>query len=110
MDWVGVLIERVTGMCLEEYFQAFIFRPLEIESISFFPNEESKALLAYMHFRASDGSLEIIDHIYRYPLLPLKSNENRFCMGGAGCFGKPIEYCRAWDNRPYKTIHANETE
>ncbi|KAJ5380092.1 beta-lactamase family protein [Penicillium cataractarum] len=94
LDWVGILVERVTGLSLEEYFQTFILRPLDIQSITFFPGEESKAKMAYMHSRAPDGTLIIRDHLYRYPLLPSNSQVGRFCMGGAGCFGKPIDYCR----------------
>ncbi|KAK1143718.1 hypothetical protein N8T08_006118 [Aspergillus melleus] len=49
MDWAGVLVERITGIPLEEY-----------------------------------------------PLLARKPADERkgFCMGGAGCFGKPAEFCR----------------
>ncbi|KAJ5097072.1 beta-lactamase family protein [Penicillium angulare] len=94
VDWVGVLIERATGTSLENYFQNFIFQPLGIESITFFPNEEARASLAYMHSRAPDGTLKVRDHLYRYPLLPSNTDESRYCMGGGGCFGKPAEYCR----------------
>ncbi|RAH79673.1 beta-lactamase family protein [Aspergillus japonicus CBS 114.51] len=96
MDWVGQLVERVMGISLEEYFQTFILRPLGVENITFFPTNDMKANLAYMHQRAKDGSLIVTDHLYRYPLLPCRPEEEgkRFCMGGAGCFGKPLEYCR----------------
>lgn len=94
VDWAGTLVERVMGISLEEYFQAFILGPLGINHITFFPNQEMIYSLAYMHSRATDGTLSIRDHLYRYPLLPPKSPGRRFCMGGAGCFGKPIEYCR----------------
>ncbi|GAD97659.1 beta-lactamase family protein [Paecilomyces variotii No. 5] len=95
LDWAGALVERITGLSLEDYFQSFILRPLGIENISFFPNAQMKADLAYMHQRGKDGELSIRDHVFRYPLLPPKSGEEkRFCMGGAGCFGKPVEYCR----------------
>ncbi|GAB1193235.1 hypothetical protein APSETT444_002438 [Aspergillus pseudonomiae] len=96
LDWAGVLVERVSGLSLEEYFQQFILRPLGIESISFFPSVEMKMNLAYMHQRDKDGTAKVTDHLYRYPLLPCKPGmeAQRFCMGGAGCFGKPIEYCK----------------
>lgn len=94
LDWVGTLIERVSGISLEQYFQTFILQPLDIRNISFFPTVEMTRFLAYMHQRSKDGSLSITDHIYRFPLLPCKSNKQRFCMGGGGCFGTPLEYCR----------------
>lgn len=94
VDWAGKLVERVTGLSLEEYFQAFIFTPLGIKNITFFPSEDMKSSMAYMHSRASDGTLSIRDHLYRRPLLPDARQSRAFCMGGGGCFGKPIEYCR----------------
>ncbi|KAB8206403.1 beta-lactamase family protein [Aspergillus parasiticus] len=96
LDWAGVLVERASGLTLEEYFQHFILRPLGIESITFFPSVESKMNLAYVHQRDKEGALSVTDHLYRYPLLPCKpgTEKQRFCMGGAGCFGKPIEYCK----------------
>ncbi|KAI9043606.1 serine hydrolase domain-containing protein [Aspergillus affinis] len=96
MDWAGVLVERVTGMSLEEYFQRFILRPIGIQSITFFPSPKMVADLAYMHQRAQDGSLSVTDHLYRYPLLARKPEDQGkgFCMGGAGCFGKPVELCQ----------------
>ncbi|KAJ5351892.1 beta-lactamase family protein [Penicillium brevicompactum] len=94
LDWVGALVERVSGITLEQYFQTFILKPLDINNISFFPTVEMTRSLAYMHQRSKDGSLSLTDHIYRYPLLPCKSDKQRFCMGGGGCFGKPLEYSR----------------
>ena len=108
LDWAGVLVERVSGLSLEEYFQQFILRPLGIESISFFPSVEMKMNLAYMHQRDKDGTAKVTDHLYRYPLLPCKPGmeAQRFCMGGAGCFGKPIEYCSMWFSKfPLASIH-----
>ncbi|CAG8931608.1 unnamed protein product [Penicillium salamii] len=95
VDWAGTLVERVSGISLEDYFQAFILKPLGIDNITFFPTPEMKRDLAYMHRRANDGSLSVIDHLYRTPLLPrLEKEKDRFCMGGAGCFGKPVQFCR----------------
>jgi CubicO group peptidase (beta-lactamase class C family) len=94
MDWVGTIVERATRLSLEDYFQKFILGPLDIHNITFFPSDQMKASLAHMHSRAPDGTLSVRDHLYRYPLLQHGPGETRFCMGGAGCFGKPIEFCR----------------
>ncbi|KAE8147903.1 beta-lactamase family protein [Aspergillus avenaceus] len=96
LDWAGVLVERVSQLSLEEYFQTHILKPLGISTITFFPSPEMIARLAYMHQRAQDGTLSVTDHINRSALLPcLPGMEKlRSCMGGAGCFGQPIEYCR----------------
>lgn len=112
LDWAGQLVERVSGMSLERYFQSFILKPLDINNITFFPTAEMKTALAYMHQRSEEGRLRVIDHLYRYPLLPCEpgEEENRFCMGGAGCFGKPVEYCRKATNSMYSfSVHAKQS-
>ena len=94
MDWVGIVVERTTGLDLEEYFRMNIFEPLGMNSVSFFPSENAKARLAYMHQRQRDGTLVTRDHLYRQPLLVNgeQAKKDRFCAGGHGCFGKPAEF------------------
>jgi CubicO group peptidase (beta-lactamase class C family) len=99
VDWAGTLVERITGLCLEDYFRTHIFGPLGIENITFFPNETMKSRMAYMHQRAKDGTLSVRDHLYRYPLVLNRHESHPFFMGGAGCFGKPIEYCSKYMDR-----------
>lgn len=96
MDWAGMLVQRVTQISLEDYFQKYILRLIGIDNITFFPSSEMINSLAYLHQRSQDGSLKVADHLLRYPLLSAKpsAEKDRFCMGGAGCFGKPIEFCR----------------
>lgn len=93
MDWVGVLIERVSGCSLEEYFQQNVLQPLNIQSVSFFPTDQSVVDLAYLHRRDANGRLSHVDHLYRTPLLRRLdgAKSERFCAGGHGCFGKPAE-------------------
>ncbi|KAI5474226.1 beta-lactamase [Pseudohyphozyma bogoriensis] len=38
VDWLSVILEVVTGVTLEDYFQTNILRPLEITDTSFIPN------------------------------------------------------------------------
>ncbi|KKK13560.1 hypothetical protein ARAM_001708 [Aspergillus rambellii] len=93
IDWVGVVIERVAKISLEDYFQRFIFNPLEINNTSFFPRPDMISRLAYLHHRGPDGSLTVVDHILRYPLLSSQYDpRNSFCMGGCGCFGTAPDY------------------
>ncbi|RSL91629.1 hypothetical protein CEP52_014207 [Fusarium oligoseptatum] len=94
MDWVGVMIERVSGKSLEEYFKTNIFRPLGMNSVTFHPSEEAKANMAYMHRRAPDEKLAAVDHFYRRPLLAYGEGNKAPCAGGHGCFGKPAEFGR----------------
>nr|XP_036574275.1 beta-lactamase family protein [Colletotrichum truncatum]KAF6780681.1 beta-lactamase family protein [Colletotrichum truncatum] len=96
MDWVGIIIERVSGHSLESYFQSYILGPLNITSISFRPSDEAKSGLAHMHQRDLNDNVYEIDHIYKKPLMA-KNDEEReqiYCAGGHGCFGKPADYAR----------------
>lgn len=90
IDWVGVVIERVTNISLEEYFHKFIFEPLEVTDITFFPTDEMKSRLAYMHRRKGDGSLIVSDHLLRSSLT--SRDKLGFCLGGCGCFGTLKDY------------------
>lgn len=92
MDWVGLAIERISGVDLEEYARRNILDPLEMCDLSFFPSDALKVNLAYMHRRGPDGTLSKVDHLYRKPLLPgAGTKADRFCAGGHGYFGKPAQ-------------------
>lgn len=113
VDWAGVLVERLTQLSLEEYFHRFIFEPLDVKGITFFPNETQMAQLAFMHQRGTDDHLKIRDHIYRYPLLSTATSDiDRFCMGGGGCFGQPTEFCSEQDtsSKPSNQLLMRELE
>ncbi|EED20888.1 esterase, putative [Talaromyces stipitatus ATCC 10500] len=97
IDWAGILVERVSNASLDEYFQKYIFQPLGIRDIGFFPNEEMKTRLVSMHRREPDGSLHVVGHVYQFPLSERKNPEmpeDRFCSGGGGCFGTMVDYCK----------------
>ncbi|MCJ1375082.1 hypothetical protein MMC20_006316 [Loxospora ochrophaea] len=95
IDWAGQMIERVSRMSLNDYFEKHIFQPLGIKNISFLPHEGMKQQLATMHLKMPDGKLLENDHILRPPL---KVNEKPLPpmfihSGGGGCFARPLEYC-----------------
>ncbi|KAK5306481.1 hypothetical protein LTR99_002172 [Exophiala xenobiotica] len=98
IDWAGQLVERVSGMKLNDYFQAHIFKPMGITHINMFPTDQMKADLAYMNSRAPDGSLSLnLDgHLNRRPLYAKTKEEvdTTFHAGGAGCFARPSQYCQ----------------
>lgn len=55
-----------------------------------------KSRLVSMHCREADGSLHLVDHVYKFSLTERKNPEmpeDRFCSGGGGCFGVLVEYC-----------------
>jgi CubicO group peptidase (beta-lactamase class C family) len=96
IDWAGVLVERVTGQSLNEYFHRNIFEPLGLNNISMFPSALIKEKLAYMNQRDAQGQLSGRDHLLRRPLVVQTAEDIKTCFnsGGGGCFAKPQEYCR----------------
>jgi len=96
IDWAGIVVERLTGQTLNDYFQTHIFKPLGLENISFFPTPHMRSNIATMLQRAPSGTTSVRDHAYRRALLAESGHERKhiFNSGGAGCFAKPIEYCQ----------------
>ncbi len=97
LDWAGVLVERASGMKLNDYFQKHIFQPLGIKNINMFPTDEMKSRLAFMH-QKQDGKIRTRDHLLRRALTaPNDEKDKIFNSAGAGCFARPLEYCGAWN-------------
>jgi CubicO group peptidase (beta-lactamase class C family) len=97
MDWAGIVLERVTGQTLGEYFQEHIFTPVGIaaEGASMFPSKEAQKNLAHMHQRDTDGTLKKREHLYDGPLSCAKENQKDFLQsGGAGLWSRPSEYIK----------------
>ena len=81
MDWVGKMIEAVSGQTLGEYFAEHLFAPLGMESTSFKISSSQRRRLAGMHARGEDGELVVMP--FEIP------QEPEFQMGGGGS----IQYC-----------------
>ncbi|KAL5119502.1 hypothetical protein ACEQ8H_002567 [Pleosporales sp. CAS-2024a] len=98
IDWVGIVVERVSGQTLGDYFADHIFGPLGISSdgISMFPSKEAQKNLAHMHQRGADGALEERPHLYDGPLSTTSQDAQKdfFQSGGAGLWAKPKEYVK----------------
>ncbi|WP_347958136.1 serine hydrolase domain-containing protein [Gordonia aichiensis] len=93
IDWVGQVIERITGQRLGEVFATRIFEPLGIEAMSFELNDNHRNRLAQMHARNADGSLTPMD--FELPSPP------DVHMGGHGLYGTVSDYMkfiRMWLN------------
>lgn len=97
MDWVGRLIEQASGFPLDQYFEKFIFAPLQLSETSFFPSPGMKSKLASLHQRNPDGTINLREngHLLRRPLLATTVEQRELTMksGGAGLFSTPTEYC-----------------
>lgn len=93
LDWAGLLVERVTGTRLDEYMQRYIFEPLGIKDMSFFPDDDMQSRLIALEQRRPDGRLAARDHAWKYALNVRDSDKlNTVRSGGAGLFGSPQEY------------------
>ena len=58
VDWAGRLVEKVSGMSLEEYFQAKILRPLEMPDTSYILPAAKFDRLVSSYSRQPDGTLK----------------------------------------------------
>ncbi|MCJ1264128.1 hypothetical protein MMC22_003999 [Lobaria immixta] len=93
IEWVGIIVERVSKFSLGEYFQKNIFKPLDIKNTSFLPTEQMKAKLAVMHTRDPDGTVRARDHVWNSPFVTQGDDlANLFHSGGGGLFGQIPEY------------------
>jgi methyl acetate hydrolase len=84
IDWIGRLIEAVSGQSLEIYLRDRILAPLGMDDTGFVPNPEQQARLASMHQRQADGGL------LAQPSSPLSPRE--FFAGGGGLFSTGRDY------------------
>ena len=93
VDWVGQVIEGITGKRLGEVFQTRIFEPLGITGMTFEINDAIRSRVATMHARLGDGELEPM--AFELPSNP----EVHF--GGHGLYGTVGDYMkfiRMWLN------------
>jgi CubicO group peptidase (beta-lactamase class C family) len=86
VDWAGRLVEAVSGMNLEEYFQARILRPLEMRDTSFLVPAAKFDRLVADYSRQSDGSLKENPRVQ--PSAPKEFN------GGGGLYSTTGDYVR----------------
>ncbi|GAC73199.1 hypothetical protein PANT_8d00111 [Moesziomyces antarcticus T-34] len=90
IDWAGQVVERVSGLSLNDYFQKHIFAPLGIKSASFLPKTAGLAdKLVGSHYRNPEGIISPNEHW-------LKQEESKIEVhyGGAGLWANAAEYCQ----------------
>lgn len=61
-----------------------------------FPGEEMMKHLVHLHAKHPNDTVTEQDHVLRRSLMAKTPEERARIMnsGGAGCFAKPVEYCR----------------
>jgi CubicO group peptidase (beta-lactamase class C family) len=85
-DWVGRLVEKVSGQSLEGYFRQHIFIPLAMADTFYFVPKDKEARLVTVNRRRADGS------IVREPVQPRSSGFTP--IGGAGLKSTAYDYLR----------------
>ena len=86
LDWAGRLVEAVSGLTLEEYFQGNILGPLEMKDTSYILPPEKFERRVSTYERQPDGSLK---ERPRKPPAPPKSFN-----GGGGLYSTVGDYTR----------------
>ena len=86
VDWAGKLVERISGLTLEQYFQANILKPLGMKDTSFLVPPEKFDRLVSSYRRQSDGKLA--EDPRTQPAPPAVYN------GGGGLFSTAADYIR----------------
>jgi CubicO group peptidase (beta-lactamase class C family) len=86
IDWAGRLVEAVSGMNLEDYFQAKILGPLEMQDTSYLLPASKFDRLVSGYSRQDDGSLKQDPRVP--PTAPKEFN------GGGGLFSTTGDYVR----------------
>src|SRR5712672_2517656 len=86
VDWLGRLVEKVSGSPLEDYFRQKIFTPLGMPDTSYFVPKDKEARLVTVDRRRADGSL------VKEPRQPPTSGFTP--IGGGGLSSTASDYIR----------------
>lgn len=86
VDWAGRLVEAVSGLTLEEYFQRNILAPLEMKDTSYILPPEKFDRLVSVYERQPDGSLK--ERPRKQP------NPPKSFSGGGGLYSTVGDYTR----------------
>lgn len=97
IDWAGLVVERISGLSLNDYLQKNVLGPLNLSNINMFPTAEMRDQLASMHQRTPDGKVDETEHPLRRAAkaAAVDSTDHKsliFNSAGAGAFARPTEY------------------
>jgi CubicO group peptidase (beta-lactamase class C family) len=86
VDWTGRLVEKISGMSLEDYFQARILEPLEMRDTSYIPPASKFDRLVTAWVRDNGGPMK------QYPRVQPKPPKT--FNGGGGLYSTAGDYTR----------------
>lgn len=85
-DWLGLVVEAVTGRGLDVVLRERIFAPLGMGDATFAPSAEQRRRLMAVHARTPDGGLAVTD--VDFPAGP------EYWAGGHGVYATARDYAR----------------
>lgn len=85
-DWLGMTVERLSGMRLEEYFQKHIFAPLGMEWTRFIISPKMREELVPVRGKREGGAFDTLD-------FEISQTPEQY-MGGAGLYGSTEDYLK----------------
>lgn len=85
-DWVGQIVEKVSGQRLDAYFKQHIFDPIGMTETSFILSPAQRAKLVPVQIRQADGR-------FRQSGFEVSQSPQMF-MGGAGLYGTVPDYIK----------------
>jgi CubicO group peptidase (beta-lactamase class C family) len=88
IDWLGRIVDALSGKTLDAYFREHIFAPLGMHDSSYLLSPEHKTRFAQLHRRNADGTLTPTDE--RRPL----EQAPEFFPGGGAVQGTGRDYIR----------------
>ena len=83
-DWLGRIVERVSGQSLDAYLDDHIFKPLSMHHTTFSVPRARQAELAPTHVRGEGGSW--------VPLEAGADEAPEYCSAGSGLYSTPLDY------------------
>lgn len=95
LDYAGILIERISGLGLEEYMRKNLWGPLGIKDMTFHikSRPDMKARMADMSMRDEKSGKVMYTHPREtYP--DADAEAVQYCMGGQGVFTSAEEYLK----------------
>jgi methyl acetate hydrolase len=84
-DWLGQVVEAISGQDLESYLQEHVFGPLGMKDTTFAPTAEQRSRLMGIHARTPDGGLALAQVDVPIP-------DPEFWPSGHGAFGTAADY------------------
>ncbi|TML99591.1 MAG: beta-lactamase family protein [Actinobacteria bacterium] len=84
-DWLGQIVEAVSGRSLEDQLREHVWGPLDMPDATFFPTGEQRSRLMELVSRTPDGALGPS---------PFVEPEPEFASGGGGGYATARDYAR----------------